>query len=125
MLSGSVFASEPRNSEMREHNALRVAVPPGLRLLTEIPALRNGSDREWSGPCPLGTPSKEKQGHLGPMASCPSQYGGSSLPDAVSDVIFLTDHINTASGTLYVAFYLATAFFSTTLSREEVRRFGL
>lgn len=43
----------------------------------------------------------------------------SSLPDAVSDVIFLTDHINTASGTLYVAFYLATAFFPTTLSREE------
>lgn len=48
------------------------------------------------------------------MAGGPSQYSGSSLPDAESDVIFIT-----ASGTSFVAFYLPTAFFSTTLSREE------
>lgn len=103
---------------MGEHSVQETLSYPS-RLLTENPTLRNGSGEAWSGACPLwhaqqGQAVTQVQWQLASLNRVVAL-----ITDATEDGVFLTDPINTASGAWYVAFYLATAFFSITIVRED------
>ena len=56
------FASQLRSSELGDHNVQRETLPHSSRLLTGTPSPRNHlPGGRWSGPCPLGMPSKGEE----------------------------------------------------------------
>ena len=82
------FASQLRSSELGDHNVQRETLPHSSRLLTGTPSPRNHlPGGRWSGPCPLGMPSKGEEAQGGPAADRCSHHCGSHITDAVSDVL--------------------------------------
>lgn len=56
----SEFAAQLKNSGVGGCNVQETLRYP-LRLLPENLALKNGSGEQWSGACPPGTPSRDKE----------------------------------------------------------------
>lgn len=106
----SEFASQLRNWELKDFisRGRNYLISQGCTLKTQPWEMSQVAGR--SGPCPLGTTSKDKQAHLGPVADHLSQHGGSPSRMMCQMCWYFHRPISTAVGTLCVAFYLAAAF---------------